>query len=318
MKYSLVALALSCASASPIALAEKRQASGALSANDVAVLQLALYLEHLETSLYSGGYANFTEAQYEADGLPFPNRQNINVTASQEMTHAATISSVLSTNGVSPVPACTYTFPYTSPMSFYGLADLITTTGIGAYLGGADLIMDNPTVLTEAASILTTEARHDAYLREGLGQSPFPMPFDTPLTATWAYNLAQPFIVHCPMQLPIPILPTLSIAPAEAPATALDPIAMGGQLDVTWTTTSTPVTSTTPLFLALIAGPSEMPVFVPLTKSGDTAGSATLPADMMGTFFAVLTTFSGGVNTTTLTSTGTLAGPVVFAVNSPA
>ncbi|CCG80591.1 Putative uncharacterized protein [Taphrina deformans PYCC 5710] len=310
---SILALALSCASASPI---EKRQASGALSANDVAVLQLALYLEHLELSLYSGGYNNFTEAQYEAAGLPFPNRENVGIIASHEATHSSTIAAVLTANGVTPVPACTYSFPYNSPPTFYGLADLITSTGIGAYLGGAELIMDNPALLTEAASILTTEARHDAYLRQGVGQSPFPMAFDTPLTATWAYNLAQPFIVKCPQQLPIPILPRLSIAPSQAPASDVVPIALGGTLNVVWTTTSTPITDTTPLYLALIAGSSGMPAYVPLTRTGTGAGSITLPNTLMGTFFAVLTSVSGGVNTTALTATGTLAGPVVFAVQS--
>lgn len=203
MKLSLFATTAAIAStvtASPLnrgAGLAQTGASGSLSANDVLVVQLATYLEHLETSLYSGGYANFTEAQYDASGLPAPFRENMNVTASQEATHATTLSGLLSANAVSPVPACTYSFPYTSPASFVALADLITTTGIGAYLGGADLIMDNPSLLTMAASILTVEARHDAYLRAGLKQSPFPKAFDTPLTATWAYNLVQAFIVSC-------------------------------------------------------------------------------------------------------------------------
>lgn len=33
----------------------------------------------------------------------------------QEATHAATITSVLEANGVTPVPNCTYDFPYTDP-----------------------------------------------------------------------------------------------------------------------------------------------------------------------------------------------------------
>lgn len=314
MRFSVFALALGCVSAVPVT--EKRQASGSLSANDVTVLQLALYLEHLETSLYSGGYANFTDAQYTAAGLPAPFRKHINVTAMQEETHASTIASTLTANGVTPVPACTYSFPYTSVQSFVALADLITTTGIGAYLGGATLIMDNPTLLTIASSILTVEARHDAYLRAGLNQSPFPMPFDTPLTADWAYNLAQAFIVHCPQQLSFPILPTLSIAPSEAPASILDPIAQHGTVNFTWTTTSKPVSQGTPLFIAVIAGPQQPPTYIPLTQSSATSGSITVPSTVNGTIFAVLTSVSGGMNTTELTSTGTLAGPVVFAVNT--
>ena len=35
---------------------------------------------------------------------------------------------------------------------------------------------------TAVGSILSTESRHTAYLRASLGESPFPGPFDTPLT----------------------------------------------------------------------------------------------------------------------------------------
>lgn len=74
--------------------------------------------------------------------------------------------------------------------------------GIGAYLGGSQLVADNPTLEEAAGSILTVEARHDSYLRNGVGGSPFPSSFDTGLTALWAFNLAQMFIVECPQQLP--------------------------------------------------------------------------------------------------------------------
>lgn len=316
MRSSIIALGLSLGLASAAPALEKRYALNSLSPTDVTVLQLALYLEHLEFSLYSGGYANFTDAQYTAAGLPFPFRKNINVTASQEGTHAATISSILTANGVTPVPACTYNFPYTSPQTFVGLADLITTTGIGAYLGAAQLISDNSALLTAAASILTVEARHDAYLRAGLGQSPFPRPFDTPLTATWAYNLAQPFVVHCPQQLSFPVLPALSIAPPEAPASIAGPIPQGGTINFSWTATSVPVTATQALYIAIIAGPVEPPTYVPLTRSGANAGSIKVPTGQNGTYFAVLTSFSGGLNTTELTATGTLAGPQVFAIDT--
>ena len=58
---------------------QKRQA--ALSSMDIDVLQLAHYLENLEYSLYTGGFSNFTEAQYEAAGFPPGFRDNVGVTA---------------------------------------------------------------------------------------------------------------------------------------------------------------------------------------------------------------------------------------------
>ena len=51
------------------------------SATDMSVVQLALYLEHLEFSLYTGGYENFTDAQYTAAGFPPGFRENVAVIA---------------------------------------------------------------------------------------------------------------------------------------------------------------------------------------------------------------------------------------------
>lgn len=71
MQLSHILLALGLA---PLALAhplEKRQnLPPVVSAADESVLQLALYLEHLEQSLYHGGFDNFTDAEYAAQGFP--------------------------------------------------------------------------------------------------------------------------------------------------------------------------------------------------------------------------------------------------------
>jgi len=51
------------------------------SATDESVLQLALYLEHLEFALYSGGFDDFTDAQYTAEGFPAGVRENVGMIA---------------------------------------------------------------------------------------------------------------------------------------------------------------------------------------------------------------------------------------------
>lgn len=48
---------------------------------DESVLQLALYLEYLEFNLYTGGFENFTDAQYQAQGFPPGFRENVGVIA---------------------------------------------------------------------------------------------------------------------------------------------------------------------------------------------------------------------------------------------
>lgn len=68
--------------------------------------------------------------------------------------------------------------------------------------------------LTAAGSILTVEARHNAYIRAGLKESPFPQPFDAPLTFDEVYTLAAAFIVSCPAsnaKLPVKAFPTLAL-----------------------------------------------------------------------------------------------------------
>jgi hypothetical protein len=65
-----------------------------LSANDSNTLSLALYLEHLEFALYSGGFNAFDDAAYEADGFPPGYRENINVIAGVWILPSVRISSL--------------------------------------------------------------------------------------------------------------------------------------------------------------------------------------------------------------------------------
>lgn len=291
----------------------------ALSANDETVLQLALYLEHLEFNLYTGGFNNYSAAQYEAQGFKPTFRDGVGLTAEQEGIHVDTITKVLQENGVAPIPACTYKFPDTDPTSFVDLANMITSVGIGAYLGGAMLLMDSPMLLTEAGSILTVEARHDAFLRAGVQGSPFPAPFDTALSALWAFNLAQQFIVSCPQQLPGFVqLPKLEVT-SPAPSPNLTPVPAGTTVEYKWdpSTFFTTVDPSKPLYIAIVNQNVEMPIFVEVENLNFAAGTGSIqaPAGGAGAAFACLTTFSGGLDLAALTSYGTLAGPVEVIVS---
>ncbi|KAL8813783.1 MAG: hypothetical protein Q9223_006954 [Gallowayella weberi] len=331
MLFSSAAVALGLL---PLAFAhpvEKRQ--NALppvnSSTDESVLQLALYLEHLELSLYSGGYTNFTDAQYTAAGFPPGFRENVGVIADvsslpefpgthyhgltrekHEKTHADTIATILTDAGKTPVPPCTYKFPYTDPVSFVDLANAITSVGIGAYLGGGALLTDDPALLTAASSILTVEARHDAYLRAGVGGSPFPTAFDTALTSVFAYNLAQMFIVSCPQQLPIPILPKLTVVAPVPPPIPNPPTPAGTPLKFNFdpSTFFVKVDPNAPLYIALVNMVTNV-TFVETTSCGTGCVTAPVPKGAMGAAFAVLTTFNGGLNENQLTEFGALTAP---------
>ena len=171
-------------------------------------------------------------------------------------------------------------------------------------------LVDDPTLLTDASSILPNEARHDAYLRTGLGASPFPTPFDTALTATYAYNLAQPFVVSCPQGLPLPVLPKLVLVSPIPPVNLEPPTPAGTTLSFSFdpTTFFVSVDPSANLYIAFI-NQIAPPVFEQATKVSSTNVTVPVPADIGGVAFAVLTTFSGGLDPIQLTSFGTLAGP---------
>ena len=202
-----------------------------------------------------------------------------------------------------------YKFPFTDPVSFVDLANMITSVGIGAYLGGAAQLVDNPMLEVASGTILTVEARHDAYLRAGVGGSPFPTAFDTALTSIFAYNLAQMFIVECPMQLPITLLPKLTLA-APAPSPHLTPVAAGTELTFNFdpSTFFVALDPNAPLYIAFINQVTNT-TFVEATKQGTNSVTTAVPAGLGNVAFAVLTTFSGGLNEDQITQYGTLAGP---------
>ncbi len=229
-----------------------------------------------------------------------------------EAQHSATISAILENAGYTPIPTCSYNFPYDSPTSFVDLANMVTSVGIGAYLGGAEILTDDPILEVASASILTVEARHDAYLRTGVGASPFPTTFDTALTAVFAYNLAQMFIVECPQQLPLPVLPKLTLESPMPPSNLQPPTPAGTLLTFTYdpSTFFVQVAPGTPLYIGLINMVTNV-TYTEVTSCGTGCATIPVPDGASGAAFAVLTTFptADALTEDQLSSFGALAGP---------
>ncbi|RDW79952.1 hypothetical protein BP6252_04590 [Coleophoma cylindrospora] len=209
MKYSFAVAALGASSmvsakaTSPIV---KRQAA----ITDVDILNFALTLEHLESKFYREGLANYSQAAFIQAGFPDPFYKYLEEVSFDEDTHVSFLAGAL---GSAAVAECTYSFPSTDPASFVALASVLEGVGVSAYLGAAASIA-NPAYLTAAGSILTIEARHNAYIRSVLAEIPFPQPFDAPLTIDEVYTLASSFIVSCPSTnaaLPVKAFPSLSL-----------------------------------------------------------------------------------------------------------
>ena len=75
---------------------------------------------------------------------------------------------------------------------------MIENVGVSAYAGAAQYI-DSDAYLTIAATILSTEARHQAWQSSAvLMNEPWSGPYDTALGLDMVYTIASAFITSCP------------------------------------------------------------------------------------------------------------------------
>lgn len=220
------------------------------------------------------------------------------------------------------IPPCNYSFPVSSAKEFFEVADLIGSVGISATIGLSQrLALSDPSVARLISSILTVESRHDAFFRDVQKREPNPSPFDTSISAIWAYNIALSFIVpgSCPVQIPIPVLPVLIVAQAMDPATVA-PFANGtnsvnstsGDIlkEFTWDPKQVPfVVQGDKQLQAGWVNQANQPVYTPLTKTSEGKGTARMPQGLSGiTFVAITTEQFTDVDDL---AQGTIAGPAV-------
>lgn len=75
---------------------------------------------------------------------------------------------------------------------------MIENVGVSAYAGAAQYISDGA-YLTIAATILSTEARHQAWQSSAVGMNePWSSAYDTALGLDMVYTIASAFITSCP------------------------------------------------------------------------------------------------------------------------
>jgi hypothetical protein len=295
MRLSLATL-FTLASASVV---EKRQSA----INDGVVLNYALTLEHLENAFYRGGLARFSQADFLAAGFSQNFYNNLRKVASDEATHVNFLTSALGAAGIAATKECMYNFGYNTVRDFVSLASVLEGVGVSAYIGAASFI-DNDAYLTAAASIVTVEARHSAFIRGNLGLRPFATPFDTPLNFNEVFSLASAFITSCPATnpaLPVKAFPTLQVTAGVPPS----------GLDVTndYITFKAGITlqPNTAYYLHFINGLTVTPVKAFVGANGILA--ANIPANVFGQVYVVASATTEVPNDSNI-----LAGPAILEV----
>ena len=173
--------------------ANDKQVTEEKTTNDVAILNSALLLEHLESEFYARVVAADTQRSYLRGRVQVAAQ----TLARDEATHVQTVSDMIRKLGGQTIEKPIFQFPaavFISPIAFLQLSVELEENGVGAYLGAAPMVK-NKDVLNFAASIYGTETRHTAWVRFLLGDVLAPRDLERPRTIEEATANAAPYIV---------------------------------------------------------------------------------------------------------------------------
>lgn len=160
----------------------------------VDVLNYALTLEHLEASFYRDGLAAIGVDGITALGFQSGVFDYLSEIGAHEAAHVTTLTDVVTQLGGTPVAEGTYDFGYADAAGFLQVGQALEDTGVAAYGGAAQYLIENDDLLTAALTIHGVEARHASYLALLNGAVPYPDAFNAPLTPAEVLEIATPFI----------------------------------------------------------------------------------------------------------------------------
>jgi len=171
--------------------------------DDLAVLNYALTLEHLENAFYREGLETFSDDELmDADVLSEFGEEvrmavpdHLRTAGAHEAAHVNAITGTVEALGGTPVEEATYDFGYETPSEFLAVAKALENTGVAAYKGAAPTVSDDD-VFAAALGIHSVEARHAALLNELNGEVPFPDGVDEPRSMAEVSEIAGQFIVE--------------------------------------------------------------------------------------------------------------------------
>lgn len=160
------------------------------------VLNYALTLEHLEAAFYRDGLAAIGREGITQWGYMDSVFDNLIVIGEHEAEHVSVLAQVITDLGGEPVAEATYDFGYDDAVGFLATAQALEDTGVAAYQGAAQYLMESDELLTAALTIHGVEARHAAYVALLNAAVPFPASVNPTLTPAEVLDIATPFIVN--------------------------------------------------------------------------------------------------------------------------
>ncbi|KAI0052594.1 hypothetical protein FA95DRAFT_1241887 [Auriscalpium vulgare] len=301
MRYSTAALSL-FALATPLvidALPMKRTTDP----GTLLVLKFANVLEQLETEFYKEALAkfqpsDFTNAGFTSAQIPI---EQFTAIASDEATHTTILEQTIQSFGEEALSTCKFDFSsvLTDVSTMAPVARLVENVGVGAYLGAAHLIQD-PVILTAAASIVTVEARHQTILNILNGGNAIPQAFDLPLLPQEVLAIASPFISGC--DLGIAPNPSLTVTNSGT-------VAAGTSL----TFSSSAINGTTDgFFCQMLAGGLPFSISLPFDQ-------CVVPDGIVGPVAVMITSDDQPLNNNARdqATTSVIAGPAMLFLDTP-
>ncbi|EMD86762.1 hypothetical protein COCHEDRAFT_1228186 [Bipolaris maydis C5] len=270
-------------------------------------LKLALFLKNL--GVWTFNESRIAElssltARQEREGLA----SLVADIAVQEQTQLKTLRMLLLQSGNIDVPSCQYDLPKNiTELSF--LMVTLKSINLGVFMSMAEAAERPVAILL--SSIASVEAKHIALLSDHTHHNASAQSFDTPATPAWAYNIALQYSQpgSCSVQLPLPILPKLTINNHT-----FAHVQPGAKVSVEWGAAAGYALDQVGrrAFVAWVNQVAQ-PIFTPLDLLNEGVGDTMVPDSLSGTAFAVLTAQEGLTSIADLTA-ATLAGPLV--VNS--
>jgi hypothetical protein len=171
------------------------------------------------------------------------------------------------------------------------------------------LASEDASAFTLLSGMAGVAARQNAVLRDQANLNTSIASFETPMSATLAYNYLLNYVRpgSCIVELPIPILPTMSVNGSVSAYAQAD-----GNVTFAWDVAgeAAAARSGKSLHIGWI-NQVDNPLYTSITVLGDGRGTTRVPPGLVGTAIAVLTAQPGLTSLQDLTE-ATLAGPVIL------